>query len=121
MKKNDARIIVNLNLTDEELEKRVELGVEEYIEKIIHSEKIENLIKSKTESIIYNRIVSIFDNSYYNNIKFNYKGASHKMTEIIRMMVDEEVMKYLNEATIAKAVVKKLGMIFENEETTNNG
>lgn len=111
MTKDNPRIIVNLNLTDEELENRVRLGVDDYINKIVTNGRFEELIGNRVDSVITRRIERLFENNYWAPT-IEYNGKDRRVTSIIIEKVDKAVEEALNDEQIWSTIVQKLfGMV----------
>ena len=121
MKKNDARIIVNLNLTDEDLENKVELAVADYINKCICSDKIEELIRNRTQSVMEQRLDEIFHYGFRRKVdKFNIDGHSYSAKEIIEKEVEKLIAEFMSSEKIAKMIIKKLYQSFNIESDSKS-
>jgi hypothetical protein len=106
MKRTDPKMIINLNLSDEEFEKHIETAVDKYIDSIIDSccnEKVTTAIKSYIDKKIS---VILQERRYDNASMINGKTLSNYIAEVARPKVEavisEEIAKAVSETLAAK-------------------
>lgn len=106
MKKIEPRMIINLNISDEEFEKYIELAVDKYIDSIIDSranEKVETAIKKYVDKKID---LILQERRYDNDSKINGKMLSNYIAEMARPKVEtiisDTIVKSISEALASK-------------------
>ena len=88
MKKSEPKLIINLNLSDPEFEKQIELAVDKYIDSILDScagdkvnEAITKYVDKKLDAVLYER-------RYDNAALVNGRRLSEYIAEIARPKVN---------------------------------
>ena len=101
MKKADPRLIINLNISDEEFEQHIQLAVDKYIESVVESscnEKVDSAIKKYVNS----RVSVILSEARWSNAAliegrllsdFIVEQARPKVNAAISKIISEEVSK----------------------------
>ncbi len=109
MKRTDSKMIINLNLSDEEFEKHIEIAVDKYIDSILDSkanDKVEEAIKKYVDK----KIDAVLKEKRFDNMsQINGKYLSDYIAEIARPKVTAVVSD-----TIAKAVAEALATKFKD-------
>lgn len=62
MKKNDPKIILNVSLTSEELEEKVKIAMDQYVEKLVIKELDDTIVK-----LVNRRIDRLITGSYWDS------------------------------------------------------
>ena len=98
MIKDDPRLILNLNIKDEELEKKIELSINDYIDK-----NIDKLIADKVEAAVMNSVEKYFKDtsrvSSYEKRKFFWE-LDNKIDQLIDKSIDERIyLKIIDKAS----------------------
>ena len=100
MNKGDSRIILNFNLSDEELEEKIRIAVDNYIHNVTESE-----IDKKIEEILSARINYIFGKgSSYRG----YSYGSNKITKHLEKVIDDNI-----DDAITQLIAKRLNFIMK--------
>jgi len=102
MRKTDPKLIVNVTVKDEELEEKVKIAVEEYIDKIVQSEELNNIINKYIDS----RVTRSLDDYIY-QIDAGYHtpkraALDKKVDEIIENIVDKKIKQKILEELVDK-------------------
>jgi uncharacterized membrane protein YheB (UPF0754 family) len=108
MKRTEPKMIINLNISDEEFEKKIELAVDKYIESILDScandkvtEAIKKYVDKKIDTVLQER-------RYDNASMINGKTLSNYIADIARPKVEAVISD-----TIAKCVSETLTSKFK--------
>jgi len=105
MNKGDSRIILNFNLSDEELEEKIRIAVDNYIHKVTESE-----IDKRIEEILNVRINYLFDKgSSYRG----YSYAGNKITKNLEKAIDDNI-----DDAITQLIAKRLNFIMKQAAET---
>lgn len=108
MKRTEPRMIINLNLSDEEFEKHIELAVDKYIDSIIDScagEKVESAIKEYVDKKLD---IILKERTYHCGSMINGKTLSNYIADVARPKVEAVISD-----TIAKSVSEALASKFK--------
>ena len=108
MNRTDPKMIINLNLSDEEFEKHIECAVDKYIDSILNStanDKVEAAVKKYVDK----KVTAVLQERRYDNMSLiNGKYLSDYIAEVARPKVDSVISD-----TIAKAVSAALAAKFK--------
>lgn len=102
MKKSEPKIILNLQLEGQELEQKVKIAIDDYVEKVVFAnldETIEKIITKRIEAIVAQK-------SYYNGGLINGQYLSGYVTSKTNKVIEETIDKNIKEI-----VAKKLSQI----------
>lgn len=106
MNRTDPRMIINLNISDEEFEKKIELAVDKYIESIIDSccnEKVTDKIKKYVDK----RLDAVLREKRYDNASLiNGVYLSDYIADVARPKVNAVISDTITEA-VSKALSAK--------------
>lgn len=108
MRKTDPRLIINLNITDEDFEKHIELAVDKYIANIVDScvdEKVTNIIKGYVDK----KIDAILSERSYDSASLI---EGRKLSSYIACIAKPKVEAVISD-TIAQAVAETLANKFK--------
>jgi uncharacterized membrane protein YheB (UPF0754 family) len=108
MKRTEPKLIINLNLSDQEFEQQIELAVDKYIDSILDScanEKVTEAIKKYVDKKID---VVLQERRYDNASMINGKTLSSYIADIARPKVEVVIAD-----TIAKSVSETLANKFK--------
>lgn len=109
MKRADPRLIINLNISDEEFEQHIQLAVDKYIENIVESsckEKVDAVIKK----YIASRVSAIIAESRWSNAGLiEGKSLSDFILEQARPKVNAAISKIIAEE-VSKAITDRLNI-----------
>lgn len=103
MKKTDPRLIINLNISDEDFERHIEAAVDKYIDSILDN-TVEDKVTAAIKKYVDKKIDAILAERRYDNASFiNGKNLSEYIADIARPKVHAVVSN-----TIAKEVANAL-------------
>jgi len=100
MNKGECKLILNFNLSDEELEEKVRIAVDDYIQKVTERE-----IDKRIEDILNARINYLFGKGS------SYKGYSYAGNQITRQL-EKAIDDNIDDA-ITQLIAKRLNFIMK--------
>lgn len=115
MRKTDPRLILNVNIKDEELEDKVKFAVEEYLESILESidldQRIHDAIDAKIEREIERYVTAA---SKDNDWRYSYENT--RMKDAVRKAVDSIIDQRIKEKLV-EGVIQKLKVSFTEDNS----
>ena len=109
MKRTDPRLLINLNISDEEFEQHIQLAVDKYIESVVESscnEKVDAAIKKYVDS----RVSAIISEARWsNNSLIEGRLLSDFIVEQARPKVNAAISKIIAEE-VSKAIAERLNI-----------
>lgn len=107
MKKTDPRLIINLNISDEDFEKHIETAVDKYIDSILDN-TVEGKVTTAIKKYVDKRIDAILNERRYDSASLiNGKNLSAHIADIARPKVHAVVSDCIAKE-VANALMTKL-------------
>lgn len=95
MKKNDPKIILNVSLTNEELEEKVKIAMDQYVEKLVIKELDDTIVK-----LVNRRIDRLINGSCWDpdakieGVSFN-QFVRNRTEEALSEVIDKDIKEIL--------------------------
>ena len=109
MKKSDTRMILNVSISDEDLEKHIEIAIEKYIESILDAEANEK-VDAAIKKYVDKKIDAVLNEKRYNNLSM---VEGKYLSDLIADAARPKVQKVIS-SSITKAVTEALADKFKD-------
>ncbi len=113
MRKTDPRLILNVNIKDEELEEKIKVAVDEYINSVFESIDLDKRIHDAVDARIDREIERyVTAASKDNDWRYSYENAH--MKSAVKHAVDSIIDQSIKEKLV-EGVIQKLKVSFNEE------
>ena len=115
MRKTDPRLILNVNIKDEELEEKIKTAVDEYINSVFESIDLDKRIHDAVDARI-DREIERYVTAASKDNDWRYSYENTRMKDAVRKAVDSIIDQRIKEKLV-EGVIQKLKVSFTEDNS----